>query len=181
LRRRWRAAQCITVPIRHGERTIERAAELWLPPGAGPHPVMILLHGSSGRSGRETHYRDALLPLGIGVTITDHLGPRGVRSTAEQQDAVPTSAFVADPRALRQVLDANPQVDPTRIGAAGFSKGGGPLLALETRHADPQAARQRRLAGTSRLAGRAGRLCARVPRAPARRLTDPVSDSRSGG
>jgi dienelactone hydrolase len=100
------------------------------------------VHGSSGRSARETRYRDALLPLGIGVVITDHLGPRGVRSTAEQQDAVPTSAFVADLRALRVVLDANPQVDASRIGAAGFSKGGGTLIGLETRHADPQAARQ---------------------------------------
>jgi dienelactone hydrolase len=133
----------ITFPVQDGARSVQAWADLWLPPGPGPHPVMILVHGSGGRfAAREAYYRDALLPLGVGVAATDHFGPRGVRSTVEQQDLVPTESFVADLRALRAALDANPRVDAARIGAAGFSKGGGTLIALETRHPDTQAARQ---------------------------------------
>lgn len=97
----------------------------FLPPGTERGPAVILMHGSGG-------IYDAMLDFwpkqfnaaGIAVLSVDSFGPRGVKSTAEDQSQVPFTADVADAFAALKLVASHPRVDPARIAVMGFSRGG---------------------------------------------------------
>ena len=97
----------------------------FLPPGAERGPAVVLIHGSGG-------IYDAMLDFwprqfnaaGIAVLAVDSFGPRGVKSTAEDQSQVPFSADTADAFAALKLVASHPRVDPARIAVMGFSRGG---------------------------------------------------------
>ncbi|MDP2018833.1 dienelactone hydrolase family protein [Hydrogenophaga sp.] len=97
----------------------------FLPPGAERGPAVVLIHGSGG-------IYDAMLDFwpkqfnaaGIAVLAVDSFGPRGVKSTAEDQSQVPFSADIADAFAALKLVASHPRVDPARIAVMGFSRGG---------------------------------------------------------
>lgn len=104
------------------------AGDLALPPGAGPGrrvPLMIISHGSGGiLPGREGAWAERLRGWGVATFVVDSFGPRGIRSTGEDQSQLSTSASVADAFAALAVAATHPAIDPDRIGVMGFSKGG---------------------------------------------------------
>jgi dienelactone hydrolase len=61
---------------------------------------------------------------GIAAFVIDVFGPRGVKSTGEDQSQVPFAADTADAFAALGMLASHPQIDPKRIAIMGFSRGG---------------------------------------------------------
>lgn len=101
---------------------------LFLPPAStSPDKLgaVILIHGSGG-------IYDAMLDFwprqfnaaGLAVLAVDSFGPRGVKSTADDQSLVPFGADTADAFAALRLLATHPRIDPKRIAIMGFSRGG---------------------------------------------------------
>ncbi len=95
--------------------------QLILPPGPGPHPVVVLIHGSE-RSPAIGQWHDPYLLAAHGIAgfVYDK------RSTG-----LSNGEFTADFRRLAddaasaaELLARQPEVDPDRIGFAGYSQGG---------------------------------------------------------
>lgn len=105
---------------------------LFLPPGGGKVPAVILVHGSGG-------IYDALLDYwpkkfneaGIAVYTLDMFGPRGVTSTADDQSQVPFAADVADTFNALKLVATHPRIDRNRIAVMGFSRGGTAALRVD--------------------------------------------------
>lgn len=103
-------------------------AYLYLPdaPKEAPRlPAVVLLHGSGGLySALLDHWPKRLNEAGYAALVIDIFGPRGVKSTAEDQSQVPFAADVADAFAALKLLATHPRIDPQRIAIMGFSRGG---------------------------------------------------------
>ena len=100
---------------------------LFLPaePAAGKLGAVILVHGSGGiYDAMLDYWPKRFNAAGLAVLSLDSLGPRGVKSTAEDQSQVPFAADTADAFAALRVLSTHPRVDPGRIAVMGFSRGG---------------------------------------------------------
>jgi dienelactone hydrolase len=98
---------------------------LFLPQGGDKVPVVLLMHGSGGIYNAMLNYWPKLLNAqGIAVFSLDRFGPRGVKSTAEDQSQVPFVADVADAFAALRLLASHPRIDDKRIAIMGFSRGG---------------------------------------------------------
>jgi dienelactone hydrolase len=98
---------------------------LFLPPGTEKVPAVVLMHGSGGIYPAMLEYWPKQLNgAGIAVLAIDSFGPRGVKSTAEDQSQVPFAADVADAFAALKLAASHPRIDPARIGIMGFSRGG---------------------------------------------------------
>ena len=108
------------------ERT-DIVGHLFLPKGdeKAKLPAVILMHGSGGIYGAMTDYWPKQFnAAGIAVFAMDSFGPRGVKSTAEDQSQVPFAADVADVFAALRLLATHPRIDAKRIAIMGFSRGG---------------------------------------------------------
>ena len=98
---------------------------LFLPQGGDKVPVVLLMHGSGGIYNAMLDYWPKLLNAqGIAVFSLDRFGPRGVKSTAEDQSQIPFVADVADAFAALRLLASHPRIDAKRIAIMGFSRGG---------------------------------------------------------
>ncbi len=108
------------VEFRSGETTL--AAKIVLPPGRGPHPGVVLLHGS-GRQGKDSwQYRswaDLLVRQGLAVLYYDK---RGVGESGGDYDAG-LRQLADDGLAAVQFFRAQPEVDSRRVGLKGASQG----------------------------------------------------------
>ncbi|MBV8118815.1 MAG: dienelactone hydrolase family protein [Alphaproteobacteria bacterium] len=109
-----------------------RAAE------AGPHPGVVFLHGCGGmisdRLGtintREVEWAMALNSIGYTVLMVDSFGPRGVVNTCAPATFNPTviANRPKDAYGAMLYLQSQPFVRGDRIGAIGWSAGGGTIL-----------------------------------------------------
>ena len=98
---------------------------LFLPSGTGKVPAVVLIHGSGGiYSAMLDFWPKRFNTEGIAVLAVDSFGPRGVKSTADDQSQVPFTADVADAFAALKLLASHPRIDPGRIAVMGFSRGG---------------------------------------------------------
>jgi pimeloyl-ACP methyl ester carboxylesterase len=104
---------------------------LTLPPGAGPHPAVVLVSGSGAQDRDETIagtsmkpfalLADALTRAGVAVLRYDD---RGVgRSTGDFASAI-TEDFTEDALAAIAFLEARPDINPDQVGVLGHSEGG---------------------------------------------------------
>jgi dienelactone hydrolase len=135
------------------ETLAERAAMLEpsftisLPDGAGPFPVVIMLHGCGGRRGFLDTYARVAREAGAASVIVDSYTPRGVSRHAAFATICTGLTFRGAERAgdLYAVVNwtrAQSWADPDRLIAAGWSHGGWTVLdalALRSGH-DMQAA-----------------------------------------
>ena len=115
------------IPIPSGDRTL--AAELELPAGLGPHPVLVMIHGS-GRGTRHDFAGvvDTYRSIGVGILRFDK---RGVgESTGRFRDVTAANSIevfdllAADVLAVIEHLATQPGVDSERIGLIGVSQAG---------------------------------------------------------
>lgn len=115
------------------------AATPGAPPGAGPHGLVLISHGTGG--GRLNHRRTAirLAEAGYVVGAPEHAGD----SWRDDRFSGTSANWQRRPRQLRAVLDRlladpefGPRIDPARIGAVGHSAGGYTVLALTGARAD---------------------------------------------
>ncbi len=102
--------------------------ELVLPtnaPAGSRMPAVVLVHGSGGIYKEQITYWARLFnEQGIAAFVIDVFGPRGVKSTGEDQSQVPFATDTADAFAALGVLATHPRIDPKRIAVMGFSRGG---------------------------------------------------------
>jgi uncharacterized protein len=100
------------------------AATLLTPPGDGPFPGVVIVHGS-GASDRNnpwtSAYASALVARGIAVL---HPDKRGAGGSTGNWRAASLGDLAGDVQAGLLLLRQHVLVDSTRVGAIGFSQGG---------------------------------------------------------
>jgi dienelactone hydrolase len=119
---------------------VQLRALMLRPPGPGPHPAVVMMHGCSGMlnsSGGVTasylHRAELLAQAGYVALLVDSFNPRGHRSICELQKRpiLQSRERVEDAYAALQWLTARPDVDRTRVALMGWSNGAaGTLYAL---------------------------------------------------
>jgi len=97
------------------------AWSLWVPPGAGPWPAVIVLHGAGSRKENHADYARAAVAHGLAALTFDN------RGHGETEGPL-GDGVIDDLGALAAWLAARPEVDGRRIGVRGSSMGG--LLAI---------------------------------------------------
>lgn len=115
-------------------------AKLLLPPGAGPHPVVIVLHGCGGVGSNQFRWARRLNEWGYGALVLDSLTPRGQRSVcpAHLQPLVTRFDRAGDVIAAARWLQTQPGVDGTRIAVLGGSHGGATAATVALRRFEAQ-------------------------------------------
>ncbi|MFZ2649934.1 MAG: dienelactone hydrolase family protein [Burkholderiaceae bacterium] len=105
--------------------SVNIVGHLFLPSGTEKAAAVVLMHGSGGiYSAMLEYWPKQFNAAGYAVLSVDSFGPRGVKSTAEDQSQVPFAADVADAFAALKLLASHPRIDAGRIAIMGFSRGG---------------------------------------------------------
>lgn len=113
-------------------------ATLKLPPGKGPFPAVIVLHGCGGRGPSQLTWALRLNGWGYAALIPDSMTPRGYKRVCEpeMQQYVTPRDRVGDVGSAVAWLRTRPQIDPDRIAVLGLSHGGATaVMATERRYA----------------------------------------------
>lgn len=106
--------------------------KLVTPPGRGPFPVVVVVHGSGKESAVDGYSMPYLFAShGIATLVYDKRGTGGSEGKYTQNFHV----LARDVLAAVDWLRKRPEVDPSRIHLAGYSQGGwiAPLAASRTR------------------------------------------------
>lgn len=105
------------------------AGWLFRPPGPGPHPAIVIVHGS-GQAVRSQDYLQHVVHLfaanGLAVLVYDKRG-FGLSSGTYPGDSPSEATFRTlseDVLAGVRYLRSRPEVDPNRVGLWGLSQGG---------------------------------------------------------
>jgi pimeloyl-ACP methyl ester carboxylesterase len=122
-------------PIRLANGGVTLAGSLIVPRGRGPHPALVLLHGS-GPQTRDSYLRffaDFFARRGIAALLYDKRGTGASGGPAWAGDDF--EALAADALAAVRWLRGRREIDPGRIGLWGVSQGGwiGALAASRSR------------------------------------------------
>lgn len=96
---------------------------LVLPEGGSPSAAVILSHGAAGPGGRQERAAALFAEAGWAALILDHFDARGVRSVARDQIRVSEQQMAADIFKARDALADRLNLEPSEIGAVGWSKG----------------------------------------------------------
>jgi len=96
------------------------------PAGAGPWPVVVLLHGCGGGAEElDRRWGQRIAGWGYVSLTVDSFGPRGLKNTCG--NGAPVDLAFDAYRALGYLVQ-QPYVDPARIAVLGFSQGAGQAL-----------------------------------------------------
>lgn len=110
---------------------------LFLPPGAGPFPAVVALHGCGGLwreqgklSLRHADWGERLAATGFAVLMPDSYGSRGLGSQCGVKDLTVRAGRerVADAAAARIWLQQRGDIRPGQIALIGWSGGGSTVL-----------------------------------------------------
>jgi dienelactone hydrolase len=133
------------------------------PEGAGPFPLVVMLHGCGGRQPFLDAYAEAARAAGAATLIVDSHKPRGIDRIAASLTVCTGARLQGRERAgdlYAAFAWARTQswADPHRIVAAGWSHGGWTILDALALHPGAEMARATKLAGLpdEPLAGLAG-------------------------
>lgn len=110
--------------------------KLFLPPGARDPaglPLVIVVPGSLGIAPSHLAHAESLTGAGLAAFVLDPFGARGVTSTVANQTQYSFAASAYDVLAAWSVLSRLPEIDASRIGAQGHSRGGSAVLTAATR------------------------------------------------
>jgi dipeptidyl aminopeptidase/acylaminoacyl peptidase len=110
-------------------RGVKLAAVLQLPPSRGPHPAVVMVHGSGRLTATDMLSTGSrLVAMGFAVLAYDK---RGVGRSEGEYSGVGIAnseamfdLLAADALAGVEYLETRPEVDATRIGLFGISQGG---------------------------------------------------------
>ncbi|MBR0666267.1 prolyl oligopeptidase family serine peptidase [Roseomonas hellenica] len=105
-----------------------------LPPGAGPFPMVVMLHGCNGLRPNTwarwvRPWAVALHTEGIGVAVVDSFMPRGIDQVCTRGAAAWARQRANDAHGVRAWLAAAPYARADRIAVMGMSNGGRTVLA----------------------------------------------------
>lgn len=99
----------------------------------GKLPLVMVIPGSLGVAPSHLSHAEALVSDGFAAFVLDAFGARDVTSTVANQTQFSFAASGYDVLAAWQMLSAHPDIDASRIGAQGHSRGGSAVLAAATR------------------------------------------------
>jgi dienelactone hydrolase len=136
----------LTTPAALPPRTID--GKLFLPTAPrARHPAVIVVPGSLGVAPSHLAHAEALTDAGIAAFVIDPFGARSVTSTVANQTQYSFAASAYDVLAAFEAIAARPDIDATRVGAQGHSRGGSAVMTAATRRfADAVVGRSRGLA-----------------------------------
>lgn len=97
---------------------------LRLPEAAGRVPAVVITHGCSGITGAETYWSENLVQLGIATFVVNSLVGRNISRVCSGPATISAASVLTDLYRARDLLAANPRIDPARIAVLGFSFGG---------------------------------------------------------
>ena len=103
-------------------------AKLFLPPGQGPFPAVIIVPGSGGVIPANLDTANTLTSTGIAALIVDPFTARGIIDTRSDQSQLTWAASTYDVFSALKFLMARREIIPTKIGAIGHSRGGTAVL-----------------------------------------------------
>jgi dienelactone hydrolase len=116
-------------PVAFDSEGARLAGTLLLPNKPGPHPAVVMIHGS-GPSTRDAlwPWADVYARAGIAVLIHDK---RGTGASTGSWSGASFEDLAADAHAGLRMLRARPEIDARRVGLHGMSQGGwiAPLVA----------------------------------------------------
>jgi dienelactone hydrolase len=117
--------ETISFESRQKGQPVQITATIYWPAKPGVVPALVIHHGSGGISNdREGRYAREMAAMGVAGVVIDSFGPRGVRSTVQDQSSVTQEDFNLDAFNALKALAGNSRIDRTKIGIVGFSKGG---------------------------------------------------------
>lgn len=111
---------------------VQLDGQLFLPDSSPPYAVVILAPGSGGVSSGQLKHAARLSSAGMAVFVLDPFTGRGVKDTISNQAQFSMAASSYDVLAAARMLAQFPGIDPRRIGAIGYSRGG--IAALMAAH-----------------------------------------------
>ena len=106
---------------------------LFLPEGDGPFPVVIVVPGSLGLAPSHLAKSDLLVDAGIAACPIEPFEARSVTSTIANQTQYSFAASAWDVLATAHTLASRAEIDASRIGAQGHSRGGSAVLTAASR------------------------------------------------
>ncbi len=136
----WNGAHYSRVALRQREvRVGANAATLTLPPGAGPFPAAVMVHGSGATTREEFQVFSSYLELlGVAVLAGDKrgVGQSTGRYPGERAEPATIDVLARDAQAEVRFLASLPQIDRSRLGLLGDSQAGWIIpLAADRDHA----------------------------------------------
>ena len=104
--------------------------KLFLPPNhdGTPLPCVIVVPGSVGVAESHLMHTETLCEAGYAAFIVDPFGARSVTSTYDNQTQFSFAASAYDVLAAAKAMAALPEVDASRIGIQGHSRGGAAVI-----------------------------------------------------
>ena len=96
-------------------------------------PLVMVVSGSLGVAASHVAHAEAVSDDGFAAFVLDSFGARDVTSTVANQTQFSFAASAYDVLAAWKVLAAHPDIDASRIGAQGHSRGGSAVLTSATR------------------------------------------------
>jgi len=102
--------------------------QLWLPPGPGPFPAVLVMHGCGGITDSHRGWAGRLVGWGYAAAIVDSFGPRNQRRICDSGDFIPARVRAQDAHNATIYLRTLPNIQADRIGIIGFSHGGSTTL-----------------------------------------------------
>ena len=128
--------QVISAPSDMPTLTVD--GKLFLPPAAnrvceGKLPLAIIASGSLGVAPSHVAHAETMTNAGYAAFVLDSFGARGVTSTVAKQTQFSFAASAYDVLSAWKVLSSLPEIDGTRIGAQGHSRGGSAVLTAASR------------------------------------------------
>jgi dienelactone hydrolase len=99
--------------------------ELWLPPGTGPFPAVVVMHGCAGVRDHHRAWAKRLMEWGYAAALLDSFRPRNTNSTCYNKMSTPRPVLRAQDAFNAAIyLRTLPTIQPDHIGIVGFSHGG---------------------------------------------------------
>ena len=99
----------------------------------GKFPLVMVVPGSLGVAPSHLAHAETLTGDGFAAFVLDSFGARDVTSTVANQTQFSFASSAYDVLAAWKILAGHPQIDATRIGAQGHSRGGSAVMTAAAR------------------------------------------------